>query len=129
MMPVLVILPLWAVVYLGAFGARTGTATAGPPSGPAVYAKAGCGGCHGAQGEGGVGPKLAAGETKLTFPNEADHIAWIENGSGPSKGKQYGDPARPGGPKTATSGAMQGFKGQLTPEEIKAVVAYERDQL
>lgn len=129
MMPVLVILPLWAIVYLGAFGARSGTAADGPPSGPAVYAKAGCGGCHGAQGEGGVGPALAGGESKLTFPNEADHVAWVETGSASSKGKPYGDPARAGGPRIATSGGMQGFTGTLTPEEIQAVVAYERDEL
>jgi mono/diheme cytochrome c family protein len=119
------VLPLWAIVYLGSFG-TSGSATAAP-SGPAVYQQAGCGGCHGPRGEGGVGPKLSGGETKLTFPNEADHVAWIETGSATKKGQPYGDPNRPGGAKTATSGGMPGFKGQLSDAEIKAVVAYERE--
>ncbi len=127
MYPVLAALPLWAIVYLGAFG-TTGNANAAP-SGPAVYAKAGCVGCHGAKGEGGVGPKLAGGEAKLTFPTEADHIAWVETGSAPKKGQPYGDPNRTGGQHVAASGGMPAFKGQLTDAEIAAVVAYERDQL
>ena len=125
MYPVLAVLPLWAVVYLGSCG-TTGDANAAP-TGPGVYQSAGCGGCHGARGEGGVGPKLAGGETKLTFPEEADHVAWIEEGSASKKGQQYGDPNRPGGARTATSGGMPGFKGQLTDAEIAAVVAYERE--
>ena len=125
MYPVLAVLPLWAIVYLGSFG-TTGNATAAP-TGPGVYQSAGCGGCHGPRGEGGVGPKLSEGETKLTFPNEADHVAWIETGSATKKGQQYGDPARPGGARTAASGGMPGFKGQLSDAEIKAVVTYERE--
>jgi mono/diheme cytochrome c family protein len=127
MYPVLAALPLWAIVYLGAFG-TTGNANAAPV-GSAVYAKAGCVGCHGAKGEGGVGPALAGGEAKLTFPTEADHIAWVETGSAPKKGQPYGDPNRPGGAHIAKSGGMPAFKGQLTDAEIQAVVTYERDQL
>jgi mono/diheme cytochrome c family protein len=123
MMPVLVILPLWAIIYVGAFGAQQ--TAAGPPNGAQIYTQS-CAGCHGPKGEGGVGPKLAAGESKLTFPTEADHIKWVEDGSQTAKGKPYGDPARG---KVASSGGMPPFKGQLSPEEIKAVVTYERDQL
>lgn len=127
MMPVLLILPFWGVIYMGAFAKPK--AAAGPLTGAQVYVKAGCGGCHGATGGGGVGPKLAGGEAKLTFPNEADHIAWVENGSAPSKGQPYGDPNRPGGQHGPASGGMPAFKGQLTPEEIAAVVDYERNRL
>jgi mono/diheme cytochrome c family protein len=127
MYPVLVALPLWAIVYLGAFG-TTGSANAAP-NGAAVYQKAGCSGCHGAKGEGGVGPALAGGDAKVTFPNEADHIAWVETGSGPHKGQPYGDPNRPGGQRVAKTGGMPAFKGQLTDAEIAAVVTYEREQL
>lgn len=125
MMPVLVVLPLWAIIYVGAFGTQQAT-EAGPPNGAQVYQSAGCGGCHGPKGEGGVGPKLAGGESKLTFPNEADQIKWVEEGSLTKKGQPYGDPARG---KVAASGGMPPFRGQLSPEEIKAVVVYERDQL
>jgi mono/diheme cytochrome c family protein len=129
MMPVLLLLPFWGVVYLGAF-AQPKAAAGGPPNGAAIFTgKGGCAGCHGATGGGGVGPKLAGGEAKLTFPDEADHIAWVENGSAPSKGKSYGDPNRPGGARPPASGGMPAFKGQLTPEEIQAVVQYERDRL
>lgn len=128
MMPVLLLLPFWGVIYMGSFSAPK-AAAGGPINGAQVYVKAGCGSCHGATGGGGVGPKLAGGEAKLTFPNEADHIAWVETGSSPSKGKSYGDPNRPGGARPAASGGMPAFKGQLTPEEIQAVVTYERDRL
>jgi mono/diheme cytochrome c family protein len=128
MMPVILVLPFWAIVYLGSFAAPK-AASGGPPNGAAVYVKAGCGSCHGPTGGGGVGPKLAGGEAKLTFPNEADHVAWVDNGSSPSKGKSYGDPNRPGGARPPASGGMPAFKGQLSPEEILAVVQYERDRL
>jgi mono/diheme cytochrome c family protein len=127
MYPVLVVLPLWAIVYLGSFG-TTGNANAAP-DGAAVFQQAGCGGCHGPKGEGGVGPKLAGGEAKITFPEEADQIAWVENGSAAKKGQPYGDPNRAGGPHTAQTGGMPAFKGQLSDAQIKAVVTYEREQL
>ncbi|MDQ2826612.1 MAG: cytochrome c, partial [Actinomycetota bacterium] len=128
MMPVLLVLPFWGVIYLGAF-AQPKAAAGGPPNGAAVYVKAGCGGCHGPTGGGGVGPKLAGGEAKLTFPDQADHIAWVETGSAPVKGKPYGDPNRPGGQHGPASGGMPAFKGQLSDAEILAVVQYERDRL
>jgi len=128
MMRVLLVLPFWGIVYMGAF-APPKAAAGGPVNGAQVYVKAGCVSCHGPTGGGGVGPKLAGGEAKLTFPNEADHLAWVENGSASARGKSYGDPNRPGGARPNASGGMPAFKGQLTPEEITAVVQYERDRL
>ncbi|MCU1463406.1 MAG: cytochrome c class, partial [Acidimicrobiales bacterium] len=127
MMPVLVVLPFWALIYVGAFG--TTKKPAAPTSGPALgallyHGKAGCAGCHGAKGEGGVGPALANGDAKLTFPDEADHISWVSTGSAPFRGKKYG--ATQHGPAT---GGMPAFKGVLTDAEIIAVVEYERTQL
>ncbi len=127
MMPVLLILPFWAMVYMGAFAEPE--AEAGPRTGAQIYVSAGCGACHGANGGGGVGPALAGGQAALTFPNEADQIAWIENGSGPSRGQSYGDPNRPGGPRPPASGGMPAFGSQLTPEEIVAVAQYTRERL
>jgi mono/diheme cytochrome c family protein len=129
MMPVLVFLPLWALLYYGAFGSKGGAKLTPAQVGAQVYTKAGCAGCHGAKGEGGVGPALAGGDAKVTFPNEADHIAWVETGSAPHKGQPYGDPNRAGGQRIAQSGGMPAFKGQLTDAEIAAVVAYERETL
>jgi mono/diheme cytochrome c family protein len=128
--PVLALLPVWAFAYLGALNPPSSAAPVLTPiqQGAQVFAK-NCSPCHGAQGEGGVGPKLAGGEAKLTFPNEADHIAWVDTGSAPHKGQPYGDPARPGGQHIAKSGGMPPFKGTLTDAEIKNVVTFERDGL
>ena len=127
MMPVLLLLPFWAIVYMGAFAEPK--STGGPRTGPQIFASAGCGGCHGPTGGGGVGPKLSGGETKLTFPNRDDMIKWISEGSTPSRGKPYGDPNRPGGARPPASGGMPAFAGQLSPEEIQTVTDYVRDQL
>jgi mono/diheme cytochrome c family protein len=128
--PVLALLPIWAFAYLGALNPPSSAAPILTPiqQGAAVFAK-NCSPCHGAQGEGGVGPKLAGGEAKLTFPNEADHIAWVDTGSAPHKGQPYGDPNRAGGQHIAKSGGMPAFKGTLTDTEIKNVVTFERDGL
>ena len=125
-MPVLVVLPFWGVLYVGAFGDRTVRTVVTPQQ---VYAKGGCSSCHGAQGEGGTGPPLSGGASKLTFPNEEDHVNWVKTGSGPFTGRSYGNPNRPGGPRPPATGGMPGFEGQLTEAEIRMVVQYERDQL
>ena len=128
MMPILLILPLWGIVYMGAFGEVKQAEVSPAELGKQVYARA-CASCHGGGGEGGVGPKLVGGEARKTFPNEADHIAWVEQGSATKRGQPYGDPGREGGQRTATSGGMPGFAGQLTPNEIAAVVTHEREGL
>ena len=128
--PVLALLPIWAFAYVGALNPPSTAAPVLTPiqQGAQVFAK-NCSPCHGGQGEGGVGPKLAGGEAKLTFPNEADHVAWVDTGSAPHKGQPYGDPNRPGGQHIAKSGGMPPFKGTLTDAEIKNVVTFERDGL
>src|SRR3954451_10771933 len=117
--PVLALLPVWAFAYLGALNPASSAAPVLTPlqQGAQLFAK-NCSACHGAAGEGGVGPKLAGGEAKLTFPNEADHIAWVDTGSAPRRGQPYGDPARPGGQHVAKSGGMPPFKGTLTDAQI-----------
>src|SRR5947209_3797616 len=126
--PVLALLPIWAFAYLGALNPPSSAAPVLTPiqQGAQVFAK-NCSPCHGARGEGGVGPKLAGGEAKLTFPNEADHIAWVNTGSAPHKGQPYGDPARTGGQHVAKTGGMPRFKGTLSDTAIKNVVSFERD--
>jgi mono/diheme cytochrome c family protein len=128
MMPILLILPLWGVVYIGAFGQNATVQLTGTALGAQVFSS-NCAVCHGAQGQGGVGPKLAGGEAKLTFPNEADHITWVTNGSSTKKGQVYGDPNRVGGAHVAATGGMPAFGGQLTAAQITAVVEYERNTL
>ncbi|HEX2048838.1 MAG TPA: c-type cytochrome [Acidimicrobiales bacterium] len=127
MMPVLLILPFWAMVYMGAFAEPA--AEGGPRTGAQIYASAGCGSCHGPTGGGGVGPRLSGGESVLTFPNRDDMIRWVTEGSSSVRGQPYGDPNRPGGQRGPASGGMPGFGTQLPPEEIATVVDYVRDQL
>jgi mono/diheme cytochrome c family protein len=130
-MGVLAVLPLWGILYVGAFGTRGGEAAA--PDGSIIFGN-NCAACHGATGGGGVGPKLAGGEAKLTFSDTGGggrdaHIQWVTNGSAGVKGKGYGDPNRPGGQHIAQSGGMPAFGGRLSQQEIEAVVDYERDGL
>ncbi|MGH9282346.1 MAG: c-type cytochrome, partial [Acidimicrobiales bacterium] len=127
-LPVLSVLPVWGILYVGAFGDRSpGEALTGAALGAQVYRAQGCSACHGSSGEGGVGPALAGGEAALTFPDEADHVSWIKTGSASFRGQPYGSPDRPGGPRTATGG-MPAFSS-LSDEEVEAVVLYEREEL
>ena len=126
----LAILPIWAFAYVGALSPPSTKAEVLTPiqQGAQLYAK-NCAVCHGAKGEGGVGPALAGGDAKITFPNEADHINWVDTGSISKKGQTYGDPNRSGGQRVAKVGAMPPFKGTLTDAQIKNVVTFERDGL
>ena len=67
---------------------------------------ANCARCHGPDGEGGVGPRLA-GTVAVEYPDEEDQAAVIRDG-------------RTG---------MPSFRNRLTPEQISAVVAYTREDL
>lgn len=130
-MPVLVALPFWGFLYVGAFGNRHKAVVVDPlVLGAQVYRSAGCSGCHGANGEGGVGPALQNGDAKITFPNEADQLEWVRTGSlSKPKGTPYGDPNRAGGQRHVTAGVMPAFAGTLNDAQIAAVVAYEREKL
>jgi len=129
--PVLALLPIWAFAYVGALNPPSTAAPVLTPiqQGAQTFAKT-CSPCHGATGGGGVGPKLAGGEAKLTFPNAADQIAWVDSGSiSKAKGTPYGDPSRPGGQHVVHVAGMPPFKGTLTDAQIQNVVTYERDGL
>lgn len=128
--PVLAVLPVWGFLYLGAFGNRSKPQVVDPlVLGAQVYRSAGCSGCHGASGEGGVGPALQNGGAKLTFPNEDDQLSWVRTGSGPFTGKPYGDPNRAGGQRGPAKGIMPPFGSTLSDTQIRAVVKYEREKL
>lgn len=124
--PVLAMLPIWAVVYAGVLDVPEQAIT--DPvlaQGEEIYSS--CAGCHGSGGEGGTGPALNGGEVLLTFPDPQQHIAWVTEGS-PGGGTPYGSPDRPGG-QQISQGGMPGFGEQLSEEEIIAVVRYEREVL
>lgn len=116
---VLAALPLWAVLYGGAFGERSTGETGGPiAQGAIVYKASGCNGCHGNNGEGGVGPEMD--NVVATFPEFADHVEWVKVGSKAVQGQPYGATG------AIATGGMPGFAESLSDEEIIAVVCHER---
>ena len=74
--------------------------------GEQVFA-ANCSTCHGAHGEGSVGPRLSGGAVVRRYPNPADQIAVVTNGRA----------------------GMPAWKGRLTRAQIAAVVEYTRTGL
>ncbi len=135
--PVLIFLPFWAIFYVGYLE--------NPPAAPEGLAYEGaeiysgqCAGCHGGGGGGGSGRQLNGGEVLLTFPSLASgasydglagHLHWVTNGTAGSQAEGllvYGDPDRPGGAHAPGSyGQMAGF-GNLSPEQLVAVVYHVR---
>lgn len=79
---------------------------AGGIDGSVIFAD-NCAGCHGGDGSGGIGPRLAGGRVVERYPDPADQIALVTNG-------------RDG---------MPAWGDYLTPEEIAAVVEYTRTVL
>jgi mono/diheme cytochrome c family protein len=81
-----------------------------------------CQGCHGANGEGGVGP--AFGGVNAVFTSCLDHVEWVRlgtNGFREAGIDTYGVLAKPVG----GGGVMPGF-ASLTDEQLASVVAFER---
>jgi mono/diheme cytochrome c family protein len=81
-------------------------AAAGGVDGAALFGQR-CAGCHGGDGSGGIGPRLAAGRVVANYPDPQDQIAVVTNGRG----------------------GMPAFAERLSPEEIAAVVDYTRTVL
>lgn len=84
------------------FANEPSTSGTAPSPGGQLF-QANCASCHGAQGEGGIGPRLA-GVVTHDFPNETDQINFV------TKGK----------------GSMPAFGGNLSPAQIRQVVDYTR---
>jgi mono/diheme cytochrome c family protein len=71
-------------------------------------------------GGGAFGPNLTNGDTKRQFPNPQDQIDFV------GAGTQFGKPYGVRGVGSNAGGGMPGFAQTLTPEQIAAVVQYER---
>lgn len=82
---------------------------------------ANCDGCHGAQGQGGVGPGFSGVLT--TFGSCADHIEWVSLGS---SGFQAAGESTYGDTDKAIGGGMPAFGTSLTEEQLASAVAFER---
>jgi mono/diheme cytochrome c family protein len=96
----------------------TNSPTPPPPVHPDVVAAAGgvdgavifgqrCAGCHGGDGSGGIGPRLAGGRVVADFPDQQQQIAFVTSGRG----------------------GMPAFGERLSADEIAAVVDYTRTVL
>ncbi len=122
--PLFAALPVFGFFYMNGYQTRPVEGPTDPlVLGAELYRSAGCSGCHGGAGQGGVGPKLSEGETLLSFPEEQDQVDWVKGGSQPKIGQVYNARGR------VAAGGMPGFGGQLSDEEIEAVVLYEREKL
>lgn len=121
-LPVLIALPFWALVYAGTLDEPPAAAAPDDPLvlGEEIYV-ANCASCHGATGGGGVGPALAGDAVETTFPEQADHLEFVRQGSSP--GETYGAQDQ------EATGGMPSWEGVLTEEELEAVVTYEREGL
>ena len=106
---------LVVAVFIGMLFLNDPTAPPGTPA--AVVEAAGgidggelygnrCAGCHGGDGSGGIGPRLA-GKVVAKFPDPADETVVVTNGRG----------------------GMPAFGTRLTAEEIAAIVEFTRTVL
>lgn len=93
--------------------------------GEELYTSAGCAACHGPAGGGGTGPAMTGGAVLVTFPAESctDHVDWVALGTAAWPDATYGANNTALG---ASGAAMPGFEDRLTPEELAAVVIFER---
>ena len=118
-LPVVALLPLWGYAYAGTLDPPTQEAGGALETGADVYGS--CSSCHGAGGEGVSAPALdGVGEL---FADPAAQLQWVALGSTAWQsevGDTYGDTDKP------VEGGMPGFADTLTPEELTAVIIYER---
>jgi mono/diheme cytochrome c family protein len=120
-LPVLAFLPIWAVVYAATLEPPTEEEAGALDVGAEAYSN--CAPCHGATGGGGSGPPLT--EVGETFPEAAAHLQWVALGSTgwqSEVGDTYGATEKP------VQGGMPAWADALTPEELTAVVIYERTE-
>lgn len=130
--PVLLALPVWAMFYVGTLERVPQGLTGLLGEGEELYIEAGCSGCHGTEGGGGIGPALADGEVHITFTSIEDQMAWIARGSAiVGTGNNYAslDSVR----ERPVAGQMPGYglgaSTELDVEQLLAVTLYERTQL
>lgn len=121
--PVLALLPLWAVIYALTLDPATPTEPGPLELGAETYAGKGCSGCHGAGGAGaGAVPGLTT--TAEDFPKPADMVRWVALGTAgyQAAGIEEYAPGKPVG----GGGQMPGWADSLTAEELMSVVLHER---
>ncbi len=121
--PVLAMLPLWAVVYALTLDTPTPTEPGPLDLGAEVYSGLGCSGCHGAGG-GGAGAVPGLDLVAEHFPVPGDMVAWIALGSAGYQAEGIEEYAE----GVPVQGGMPGWVDSLTAEELMSVVLHERTE-
>jgi mono/diheme cytochrome c family protein len=122
-LPVVVALPVWALSFAGTMQQPEVEDPVFVDS-AALYTEAGCAGCHGGTGGGGVGYQLSDGEVLTTFPKVVDQMVHVARGSAEIGGEAYGADGRR---VAGDSGSqMPAQVGTLTRHELELVVFHER---
>jgi len=122
-LPVVAALPVWALSFAGTMQQPEVEDPVFVDS-AALYTEAGCAGCHGATGGGGVGYQLSGGEDLITFPKVIDQMVHVARGSAAIAGESYGADGRR---VAGDSGSqMPAQVGTLTRHELELVVFHER---
>jgi mono/diheme cytochrome c family protein len=119
--PVLVLLPLWAVIYALTLDPATPTEPGPLELGAETYAGKGCSGCHGAGGAG-AGAVPALNLVSEHFVEPADMVTWIALGSAGYQAAGIEEYA----PGIPVAGGMPAWADTLTAEELMSVVLHER---
>ncbi len=90
-----------------------------------LYTGATCNVCHGNDGQGAVGPAFNGGAVLVTFPagSCSDHLEWVRLGTDGWPDPTYGATGKPVG---GSGAKMPAFGNQLSDEELRSVVLYER---
>ncbi len=104
--------------YVPGGGSEGALVTAAFAEGQGLYSS--CVSCHGASGEGGVGP--AFGDVTTTFAACSDHIEWVKVGSAGWPTGTYGDIGKP------VVGGMPGFFASMSEDQLQSIALYERVQ-
>ena len=117
-MLLLLLLPLWAVVYLGAFGSRAKAANSPITAGAGIY-NLSCSACHGAAGQGGSARSLP------TVRSSSSGRICKTTSTG-SRREALFISARRSAVSSSPSNAMPGFGTALSAAQIADVVCYER---
>ena len=123
--PVLFMLPLWAVIYALTLDPPTNADS--PITVGATMYSTNCATCHGATGGGSGNIPALVGDTGVTheFPKPAEQVAWVALGS--AGWTQAGQTKMPGGKSVA--GGMPAWAASLQPADLMAVVLHERTTL
>lgn len=127
LIPVYIAVPLLMIALtfsiVNALEEEANNSSSTGPDGAAIYTKQ-CAACHGPEGGGGVGPALA--NVGKVFPDFKTMYEWVLNVAAETNGP-YGEGGQGNNGEGARTGAMPAFEGTLSPEEIYAVVAHERE--